>query len=76
MGTRPLCVCLGPLPLSNINSSHEMIANELFKINVTWDSPKYTPDYYEVTLNLYSNKGRMISQTVPGVSFFLVIYFQ
>lgn len=57
-----------PLPLANIHSTHEMVQNASYRINVTWDSPKYLPDFYDVTLNLLPNKGYHIkSQNVSGV---------
>lgn len=56
-----------PFLPSNINSSYEMIDNELYKINVTWDLPEYIPDHYTVLLNLNS-KGNLISKNVSGVS--------
>lgn len=58
---------LAPFPPSNINSNYEMIDNELYKINVTWDLPEYIPDNYTVLLNLNS-KGDLISKNVSGVS--------
>lgn len=58
---------LAPFPPSNVDSNYEIIDNELYKINVTWNSPKYPPDNYTVLLNLYS-KGILISKNVSGVS--------
>lgn len=60
-------IFVGPFPPSNINSNYEMIDNELYKINVTWDPPKYIPDSYTILLNLNSN-GNLISKNVSGVS--------
>lgn len=58
---------LEPEPLVNINSTYEMIETDFYRINVTWDLPKYLPDYYNVSLNLNS-KGNVASQNVSGVS--------
>lgn len=58
---------LAPEPLVNINSTYEMIETDFYRMNVTWDLPKYQPDYYNVSLNLNS-KGNVVSQNVSGVS--------
>ncbi|XP_055325409.1 tyrosine-protein kinase receptor torso-like isoform X2 [Sitodiplosis mosellana] len=55
-----------PPPLSNINSTHEDLDSGSYRINVTWDMPKGSPDRYEVSINLYKNKGNILSQNVSG----------
>lgn len=59
-----------PQPLKNIASISEWIAMDMYRINVTWDLPKTLPDFHEVILNSYKNKGNGISQNVSGHSTF------
>lgn len=43
-----------------------MIATDVYQVNVTWDMPKYYPDYYNVSLNMHS-EGEFVSKNVSGV---------
>ncbi|XP_031631230.1 tyrosine-protein kinase receptor torso-like [Contarinia nasturtii] len=56
-----------PPPLSNITSSYDKIQTNLYNINITWDIPTHLPDYYQVSLNLFSNKGNCLWQNVSGL---------
>lgn len=47
-----------------------MISTDVYEINVTWDLPEIIPDFYDVTLNLYSGRGNFVAQNVSGVSIF------
>lgn len=40
-----------------------------YRINVTWDLPTVNPDFYEVSINLFTNKAKVQSQNVSGVNF-------
>lgn len=61
-----------PLPLTNINSTYEIIGPNIYQVNVSWDMPKHQqPDYYNVTLNVHS-EGSNVWLNVSGVSFALM----
>lgn len=55
-----------PPSLSNIDSNYVPLENGLYKINITWDMPMHYPDYYDVSVNVFSNKGNCIWQNVSG----------
>lgn len=63
-----LCFSLLEPKELKIYSTYEMIATDLYQVNVTWDKPQQDPDYYIVTLNMNS-EGNMESKNVSGVSF-------
>lgn len=55
-----------PPPVTNIESTHELVENNTYRVDVTWDQPEKSPDYYDVALNMFPSHGNIHSQTVNG----------
>ncbi|XP_031631227.1 tyrosine-protein kinase receptor torso-like isoform X2 [Contarinia nasturtii] len=58
-----------PVPLANISSTSELIGNDLYNINITWNLPEKHPVNYNVSLNLRTI-GDHISQDINGTTNF------
>lgn len=66
-------VVSAPPKLRNIRSTHALLRENVYSVNVTWDAPMQEPAYYIVNLTLYYRDE--IHLNISGVSIHCFIVF-